>query len=324
MTEQELFRKLVFVSDLKSGEDITTTFMVASFQKREKKNGETYLSMELSDRSGTIDAKMWDNVAEVGDIQPGQIAKVQGRVSEYQGKPQFTIKKLRLLGTDEVYDDMASYRPCSKHDPKLMYSSLRATVKMMEHEDLRNLVLAIIEDPAIEGRLMWAPAAKGNHHAYLGGLLEHILSMANVAALISDHYQVDRSLLITGCILHDIGKIYELSWDTAISYTDRGAVVGHIIMGIELVNKYAPANFPPRLLDMVKHLIISHHGRLEWASPKVPMTQEAILLHFLDDLDSKMAATSAAIEAPERQGVFTPYLAHMGRQICDVEEYVRG
>ena len=163
-----------------------------------------------------------------------------------------------------------------------------------------------------------------NHHAYLGGLLEHILSMANVAALIADHYQVDRSLLITGCILHDIGKINELSWDTAISYTDRGTVVGHIIMGIELVNKYAPANFPPRLLDMVKHLIISHHGRLEWASPKVPMTPEAILLHFLDDLDSKMAATSAAIDAPERQGVFTPYLAHMGRQICDVEEYLNG
>jgi 3'-5' exoribonuclease len=308
--------KSPYIRDLKPDEIATATFLVHSKEVRQKRTGEPYLSLLLADRSGEIDSKMWDNVAEVMDtFDRDDFVKVKGLLQLYNNRPQFTIHKLRRIEDQEV--DFRDFFPASARDPGEMWSELRAIVAALDDQRVRDLLNAFLDDPEIAARYPVAPAAKSIHHAFRSGLLEHVLSLCNLAKLVAGHYaSVDLNLLIAGCVLHDIGKIFELSYARGFGYSAEGQLVGHIAIGLRMLNDKLRAfpSFPVELRNLLEHLIVSHHGSLEFGSPKVPIFQEALLLHYIDDMDSKMECMRALIEKePKPEGYFTAYSAPLER-----------
>src|SRR6185437_6413817 len=266
--------KSFYVGNLVPNETVTAQFLVLSKEIRQKKTGEPYLSLHLSDRTGEIEAKMWDNVAQV-----------------YQNRSQFTVHRLRRLEEHEI--EFADFFPCSERDPVEMWRELQSIIGDLHNPHLRSLLELVFLDQKISEMYRMAPAAKNIHHACRGGLLEHVLSLCTLSRLTASHYkEVDVDLLITGAILHDIGKIEELSYARSFGYSANGQLLGHIVLGLRLLgNAFAKLpDFPVKLRVLIEHLIISHHGELEFGSPKVPAFPEALLLHHLDNLDSKMNA----------------------------------
>ena len=310
--------KTPYVKELEPNQTISTYFLVQNKEVRQKKSGEPYLSLSLSDRTGELDAKMWDNVAEVMEtFDREDFVKVKGLIQIFHNRPQLTIHKMRRVGDHEV--EFADYFPASERHPDEMMAQLRGIVAGIQNPHLRGLLEALLDDPEIARRYKMAPAAKQIHHAYLGGLIEHVLSLCGLAALTASHYRmIDLDLLLTGVVLHDIGKIYELSYERGFSYTTEGQLLGHISIAMRMVaDKLAGfPDFPPRLRTLVEHMILSHHGRLEFGSPKVPQFPEAMLLHYLDDLDSKMESMRLLVDRDRQvEGHFTGYSASMERSI---------
>jgi 3'-5' exoribonuclease len=234
---------------------------------------------------------------------------VQGQVSKYQGKFQITLSKMRLAAPVEI--DTADYIPTTKYDIPTMAAELRGYVGAFKNPHLRALVLSFLDDPTIGPAFIEAPAAKRLHHAWLGGLLEHVVSLVRVCLANAPFYpEVDPDLLITGAILHDIGKVRELSWGSSFDYTLEGQLIGHISIAqgllhekIALLNTAAPDDpFPQKLRLLIEHMILSHHGKLEFGSPKLPMTPEAMLLSALDDLEAKFQALRNEFAAAKAAG----------------------
>jgi len=318
--------KSPFVSELQPNQVITTSFLVHTKEIRQKKTGgELYLSLLLGDRTGELDAKMWDNVSDVIDaFDRDDFVKVKGLVQVFHNRPQLTIHKMRRMDDNEV--DFGDYFPCSRRDPEEMWNELRGIVASVANPHLKPLLEAMLDDPDIAWRLRRAPAAKQIHHAYLGGLIEHILSLCTLARLTAPHYpQVDYDLLLAGVVLHDIGKIYELNYQRGFSYSTEGQLIGHIQIGLRMVADKLRAlpDFPPRLRALVEHMMLSHHGTLEFGSPKPPQFPEALLLHYLDDLDSKMECMRALIENDRQvEGCFTNYSSAMERVALKKERYL--
>ena len=272
---------------------VTTYFAIASLSVREKKTGGgQYLALTLGDKTGTMEARMWEDFAtSITNCNEGCYVKVQGQISKYQGKFQITLTKLRLAASSEV--DTADFVPTTKFDIPEMWHELRGYVDAFENPDLRRLVFAFLDDPAIGSAYREAPAAKVLHHAWIGGLLEHVLTLVRVCRAAAPFYpEVDPDLLITGAILHDIGKVRELSWGTTFSYTLEGQMIGHISIAQGMLREKIAAlpDFPDKLRVLVEHMILSHHGKYEFGSPKLPMTPEAVLLSALDDVEAKMQA----------------------------------
>ena len=260
---------------------------------RDKKTGGgQYLALTLSDKTGSMEARMWDDFASaVANCSEGCYVKVQGQVAKYQGKFQITLTKLRLAAASEV--DTADFVPTTKFDIGEMWDELRGYVDAFQNPDLRRLVFAFLDDPAIGAAYREAPAAKVLHHAWIGGLLEHVLTLVRVCRAAAPFYpEVDPDLLVTGAILHDIGKVRELSWGTTFSYTLEGQMIGHISIAQGMLREKIATlpEFPDKLRVLVEHMILSHHGKYEFGSPKLPMTPEAILLSALDDVEAKMQA----------------------------------
>ena len=304
--------KTPYVGSLPVNEPVTAHFLVLFKEIRQKKTGEPYLSLQLSDRTGEIEAKMWDNVTEVMDtFERDDFLKAKGIVQVYQNRSQFTIHKLRRLEEHEV--DFADYFPCSERDPEEMFAELRGIVDTLTNPHLKALLNSVLDDAPIAAMYKMAPAAKTIHHAYRGGLLEHVLSLCQLARLTAAHYKnIDVDLLLTGVILHDIGKIEELSYARGFSYSAEGQLLGHIILGLRLMSaKFEKLpDFPPKVRTLVEHMIVSHHGELEFGSPKVPIFAEALLLHHLDNLDSKMDAVRGALQRDRSvEGEFTGWIA---------------
>jgi 3'-5' exoribonuclease len=275
------------------GVSVTTFFAISSLSIREKKTGNgQYLALTLADKTGTMEARMWDDfAASIGACTEGCYVKVQGQVAKYQGKYQITLTKLRLAAASEV--DTADFIPTTKFDIDEMWSELRSYVDSFANPDLRRLVFAFLDDPAIGTAYRAAPAAKVLHHAWIGGLLEHVLTLVRVCRTLAPFYpEVDSDLLVTGAILHDIGKVRELSWATTFSYTLEGQMIGHISIAQGMLHEKVATlpGFPEKLRVLVEHMILSHHGKYEFGSPKLPMTPEAILLSALDDIEAKMQA----------------------------------
>lgn len=300
----------IFVRDLQPNQLCRTTFLVNSKEVRQKKTGEPFLSLNLSDKTGDIDSKMWDNVADVVDsFSAGDFVKVKGVMSLYNGRPQFTIHTLEHLEDFEV--QMGDFFATSSRDPEEMYRELSDIIDGIQNQHLRALLQAFFADEELRGRYIKAPAAKQIHHAYLGGLIEHVLSLCALCKLVAPRYpNVDQDLLITGAILHDIGKTEELTYDRGLGYSGAGQLLGHIAIGARLLHEKLRLlpDFPKPLAILVEHMILSHHGKLEFGSPKIPMMPEALLLHYLDDMDSKMEAMRAQLERDEKsEGVFTAY-----------------
>jgi len=319
--------KSIYVTDLSPNQDVTAVFLVQSKDVRQKKSGEPYLSLSLVDRTGAIDAKMWDNVSEVmNTFDRDDFVKIKGRVQVYQNKPQLTIH--RMMRVDDSDVDFSDYFPASTRDPEEMFTELRGIIAGMENPHLKALLEAVLDDEEIAERFRRAPAAKSIHHAYLGGLIEHVLSLCHLSKEVSAQYSfIDVDLLLTGAVLHDIGKVSELSYRRSFGYTDEGQLIGHIIMGLRMIDdklRELP-DFPPKLRTLVDHIVISHHGTLEFGSPKVPLFPEAVLFHFLDNMDSKMENMRASIAADQQmEGCWTSYNRAMERFLLKKDQYLAG
>jgi 3'-5' exoribonuclease len=272
---------------------VTTYFAVSSMSLREKKGaGGQYLALTVSDKTGSMEARMWDDIASaVATCAEGCYVKVQGQIAKYQGKFQITLTKMRLAAASEV--ESPDFVPSTKFDIGEMWAELRGYVDDFANPDLKRLVFAFLDDEEIAAAYRTAPAAKVLHHAWIGGLLEHVLTLVRVCRATAPFYpEVDPDLLVTGAILHDIGKVRELSWGTTFAYTLEGQMIGHISIAQGMLREKVRAlpAFPEKLRVLVEHMIISHHGRYEFGSPKLPMTPEAILLSALDDIEAKMQA----------------------------------
>ncbi len=317
--------KSPYVNEVEPNRVITTSFLVHSKEIRQKKSGEMYLSLLLGDKTGELDAKMWDNVAEIVDgFDRDDFVKVKGLIQIFHNRPQLTIHKMRRMDSSEI--EAADYFPCSRRDPGEMWSELRGIVSGIANRHLKRLLEALLDDPQIAERYRRAPAAKQIHHAYLGGLLEHVLSLCSLARVTAAHYgHIDYDLLLTGVVLHDIGKIHELNYERGFSYSNEGQLLGHIAIALRMVNEKLAGlpDFPLPLRSLVEHMILSHHGQLEFGSPKLPLFPEALLLHYIDDMDSKMECMRALIERDRQvDGCFTVYNAALERPALKVERYL--
>lgn len=304
---------------------ITSTFVVVAKQIKPKKTGEPYLALTLGDRSGQVEAKMWDNVEEVLEaFEQDDFLKVKGLINKYKQRFQLTIHKLRKLGDSEI--EYADYLPKTTKDIEDLWLTLSDFVAGFQNPHLKGLVQAFMADTEIATAYRNAPAAKTLHHAYIGGLLDHVVSLFRSCDLISRNYpQINRDLLLTGAFLHDIGKIHELTYNRSFSYTTKGQLLGHMIIELEMLQaKLAQLpGFPEELKTMVEHLIISHHGQYDFGSPKLPMFAEALMLHYLDDLDSKMEAMRAHFERESTlDGPWTSYNASLGRPLLNTEKFL--
>lgn len=289
-----------FIASLADGQVVSSLFLVREKEIRTSfRSGKSWLELSLVDRSGTMPAKMWENFeAPAKTFDCDDVIRVRGRVKIYNGQKELTLDQV-IPAADAEYD-LADFLPHTKHDVEQLYASLKTAIAGMKNPWLRQLLTCIVEDPEIAPRLKRAPAAMTMHHAYIGGLLEHVCSLVGLAAAVSAHYrELDADLLLTGVVLHDIGKLDELRYVRGIDYSDHGRLLGHIMIGTRLVREKcnAIAGFPAPLAVLVEHLILSHHGTYEFGSPSLPQFPEAVMLHFIDDVDSKMAGMRATLEA---------------------------
>ena len=319
--------KEFFLSDCCHHENkvITSSFVVTSKQVKPKKTGEPYLALTLGDRTGQIEAKMWDNVEDAIDaFEQDDFLKIKGLLNKYKNRFQITIHKLRKLRESEI--DFSDYLPKTSKDIGELWQTLAGFVVSFQDPHLRALVEAFMADPEIAEAYRNAPAAKSLHHAFIGGLLDHVVSLFRSCDLVCRNYpQINRDLLLTGAFLHDIGKIYELTYNRSFTYTTRGQLLGHMIIELEMLQAKLtqfPA-FPAELKTLVEHLIISHHGEYEFGSPKLPMFPEALVLHYLDDLDSKMESMRAHFERElGLDDAWTGYNPSLGRPLLNTARFL--
>jgi len=300
--------KDIYIADLAKfdeGKLFDGYFLVLSKQQRSTKTNKPYLNLILGDKTGQLEGRIWEpgdpRIAK--DFDRGDIVKARGSASRFDDRLQMKIDQLRLAQPSEV--DKTDLLPSTTCDVAALWSQLRGFAQTLTNPDLKRLIAALLDDPALAQAFREAPAAKQLHHAWLGGLLEHVVSLCTLADRIAPHYpMLDRDLLLTGVILHDIGKIRELSWDIGFEYTIEGMLLGHIQIGTALAERAIDSlpNFPPKLKTVVLHMILSHHGKLEFGSPKLPMIPEALVLNFLDDLDAKMQAVAGEFEKSIREG----------------------
>jgi len=316
--------KTPLVKDLTAEQAITGFFLVHEKEVRNTNAGKPYLRMELGDRSGTIEARMWDQFDSLAkDVNRDDFVKVQARVEIYRNKPQLSLQQFRLAKPDEI--DLADFLPHTAYNVDDMYKQLLAYADEMKNPWLKKLVSKILIDPRIAVHLKRAPAAKVMHHAYLGGLLEHVVGLCALAKLVASHYrELDFDLLLTADMLHDVGKLDELCYERSVSYTTEGQLLGHIVMELETVNRAMDAieGFPPKLKAVVEHILISHHGQYEFGSPKLPMIREALVFHYMDDMDSKMAAVRAALNIDSGEKDWSAYSGALGRKFLRLEKFL--
>jgi 3'-5' exoribonuclease len=268
---------------------------------------------------------MWDNVEEaINAFEQDDFVKIKGLLNKYKNRFQITIHKLRRLGEGEV--DYADYLPKTTKDIGELWQTLAGFIATFQNPHLKGLVEAFMRDPEIAEAYRNAPAAKTLHHAYIGGLLDHVVSLFHSCDLVSRNYpQINRDLLLTGAFLHDIGKIHELTYQRSFSYTTRGQLLGHMIIELEMLqSKIAQVpGFPDDMKTLVEHMIISHHGQYDFGSPKLPMFPEALMLHYLDDLDSKMESMRAQFQRElGSEGAWTAYNPSLGRPLLNSAKFL--
>jgi len=302
--------KQIYVEQIREREPIVTIFLVREKTIAMAKNGKPYMTLKLMDRTGEVEGRIWDRVEQLDRLfAKDDFVRVSGKASVYMGKLQLVIQELERLDEDAV--DLADFVPVSKRSLTDMRAELDALLDSLTDPHIAVLLRGFFDDPEFFNRYRKAPAAKGMHHVYLGGLLEHSLAVAALACDVAGRYpKVNRDLLISGALLHDIGKVAELSYDRSFDYTDEGKLIGHIIIGVQMIEDQVRsiAGFPPELAMLVKHLLLSHHGQYEYGSPKRPKFLEAVILNFIDDLDSKINGVLSHIEKePDNHGNWTGY-----------------
>ncbi len=284
--------KQTYVKDLAPDSPVRSTFLVQSKERKLTNSGSAYLDLTLQDTTGVISAKLWDySERTTPAFEADDIVLVDGYVESYRGTPQLRVRKIALCAPEQV--SLLDYLPRTARDPEEMYAALIECVRRMDEGPVRVLLLNILEDPTLAEKFKLAPAAMSYHHAFLGGLLEHVSSLVGLAERVADHYPwLRRDLILAGLVLHDIGKIEELCFTAGFRYSTRGQLLGHITMALEIVQAKIGQipGFPAELKYEIEHIILSHHGKLEFGSPKEPMFAEALVVHYLDDMDSKLEA----------------------------------
>ena len=284
-------KKNRFIKDFREGERVDDLFLVKTAKLAETRAGKPCLFLDFADKSGEISGPVWEQAEHIATFcQPGGFVHLKGQVQSYRDNLQLRIEDIEPVDKDTL--TLSDFVPSSLHDLEEMGQEILKIIASVENSWVRKLLNRFFNNGELWDQFQKAPAAKGIHHAYAGGLLEHCLSMAKVANMLAEHYPgVNKSILLAGVMFHDIGKLKELEEHTGVvDYTAAGRLKGHLVMGSEMVGEEARKikDFPEEVLIQIQHLILSHHGRLEFGSPTVPMTPEAFLLSFIDDLDSKM------------------------------------
>jgi 3'-5' exoribonuclease len=286
----------VWVKDLKPGTEVEETFAVRSRDVRQRRGGGPYLALTLGDRSGDVMALVWEDVDRLAKVlEPGKVAIVRGQVQRYNQRLQVVIRRAEQVSADEV--DTGLYLRASEIDPEILWQQLMAFVEGIEDSHLKQLLFRVFSHPEVAERIRVAPAARGMHHAFRTGLLEHTVSMTTAAKALASHYRLSEDMVVAGALLHDLGKIWELDIGSTISYTDDGRLLGHLSMEVIFVDRMINElpSFPNEIRRQLLHILLAHHGRYEYGSPRRPKTPEALLVHMLDNLDSKMAGMWEAI-----------------------------
>lgn len=318
--------KIQFIEDIahiKEGEWIEDVFLVKEKRISLRKDGTPYLILRIGDRTGTIDCKIWDNTETVKEkFAIDDFVRIRGIITNYQGTREINIKDIEKVEDDVV--NVKDFIKASAFKTEDMVKALYAIISDIKNFHLRQLLTLFYEDDKFMKLFTSAPAAKEIHHAYIGGLLEHSIEVARLCIDAKRHFrEIDIDLLITGALLHDIGKVKELKYRRSLDYTDEGRLIGHILLGVEMVEEKLRKipDFPPELAMLVKHLIVSHQGSYEWGSPKVPQTLEAIILHYLDDLSAKVNIFRRAMEKDSGEnGHFSSFNKALGRYLYKHKE----
>jgi 3'-5' exoribonuclease len=297
----------IFIRDFTPNQTVSTPFLVKSKELRSKKTGGQFALITFGDKTGDIIGQWWDNFEDAIDtFDKDDIVFVRGQINLYRNHLQISIHRVRPCHPNEI--DLNHYFPTTKYDVEQMFAELLGIIREFQNPYLKQLLENIFADEETTRKFKKAPAAKTMHHPYLGGLLEHTLSLVKLAKKVGSHYDgIDVDLLQTGAVLHDFGKIDELSYERAFSYTNEGQMVGHLVMETIMVHDHIKqiAGFPDELRRHLLHMLLAHHGKLEYGSPKLPNTPEALMLAYLDDLDSKIEAMQRLIAEPHASGDWT-------------------
>lgn len=284
--------KTLYAADIRENQLVDGLFLVATKNQGVTKGGNSYLTLKLVDRSGEIEGRVWERADDLArGFDRNDFVRVRGQATLYQGKMQLRVQD--VIRVDESKIAPEDFLAKSAQDPEAMLEELQSILRAMKNPHLLALAEACFADPELMNLLRRAPGAKTIHHPYISGLLEHTLSLLKLILKVVQNYRgIDVDLLLVGGFLHDIGKVYEFSFDRALEYTDAGQLLGHLVMEVELVDRKIATipEFPAELALLVKHLLVSHHGAYEFGSPKLPQTLEAVILHSLDDLDGKIQA----------------------------------
>ncbi len=296
------------ISEMREGEKVAGVYMIRNKHLATTRAGKPFLTLKVGDRSGIMEAKVWESADQVAqEIFNGDFVKISGQVNEYNGTLQLNLQSVHRI--DEAGIDPTDFLPSSKRNPEEMMAELTAYIGKVKDPHFRKLLKMIFQNQELKEKLMKAPAAKAMHHAFLGGLLEHILSLSRLCESIAPNFpEIDLDLLRAGVLLHDIGKVDELAYSRNLDYTDRGRLIGHIVLELEQVSEAIRSipEFPEEKAILLKHLLASHHGKEEFGSPVKPMTLEALILHMMDDLDAKTEVFRGLREGTGKSGKTDP------------------
>lgn len=310
----------LFIADLQGKDEVESIFLVKIINTMEGKDGRKYFNIILTDSTGDLESRLWQYSEELERVvTKGSFVRARGKLNFYQGRKQFIITQMEKVNNDQVNTD--DFIMKATQDPEVMYKSLLKIVDSLSDVYIRDLLRNIITDGEIARRLKTWQAGKSIHHAYKSGLLEHILSCTELALILSKHYNVNHNYVVAGCILHDMCKIYELTDGVNVEYTEEGKLVGHLVKGLELVDRfsYKIKDFPHYLKMHIKHILLSHHGEYEYGSPKIPQTAEAYLVHLIDLMDSKMGSIEMIRKTDSTTGHWSGFVKHLDRIVYKSE-----
>jgi 3'-5' exoribonuclease len=313
-------KKGQFVQDLGPKDAVSGLFLVKYIAVMESKDGKSYLNLVLADSTGEIESRKWHGAQSVAnEVSRGDYVFVEGKVNLFQGRLQLIVNEIKKQDSDSI--NQADFVTKSEFDSSEMFDRLVARVESLNDVYIKELLLAVLFDGEIKRRLLTWQAGKSIHHAYESGLLEHILSCTDLAVSLSAHYKANVNYVVAGCVLHDLCKVYELTSGPIVDYTDEGKLVGHLVKGVELVDRFAHqlGFFPNDLKMHLKHVLLSHHGEYEYGSPKIPQTSEAYLVHLIDYMDSKMNSFAAVKKSDTNPGNWSNFIKHLDRIIYKEE-----
>ena len=306
-----------YINEIREGENVIEHFLCKSKQTLKSRAGKSYLSLKLQDKTGTVDAKVWELNNDIKAFEENDFIKIDGTAIVYQNDIQLNVKRIRRSLEGE-YDPM-DYIPSTEKNIDSMTEELLGYINTIKNPYLKKFLEEIfIKDSVISKKIKYHSAAKSVHHGYMGGLVEHTLSVTQICDFLAPRYKyVDRDILIASAMLHDIGKIYELSDFPENDYTDDGQLLGHIVIGIDIISEAVKKveGFPKKLESLLKHCLISHHGELEYGSPQLPKTIEAFILHCADNMDAKVKVIEELIDSDSTSGSWVGYQKMLQRNI---------